>query len=225
MNCKAVKNHLPRYVDDDLPDRVLKEVGLHLVDCDECQAEARAYEESRQALRQLGGQPMTAPAIESLQRGVRYQVRRRALRKAANRALERTAWNPRGIAAVTLAAAALVLLIAAGFMAYLEYYAATQSGGPGAPTATADPSRAAPGTPGATDGTPPGLAPEREDGRLVPDALADQEEILYPIESVHGGTDYTFPATFRDIQPEPTPEPTAEGRKPSVPVRVKLVTF
>jgi len=211
MNCKAVKNHLPRYVDDDLPDRVLKEVGLHLVDCDECQAEARAYEESRQALRQLGGQPMTAPAIESLQRGVRYRVRRRALRKAANRALERTAWNPRGIAAVTLAAAALVLLIAAGFMAYLEYYAATQSGSPGVPMVT--------------DGTAPGLAQEYEDGRLVPDALADQEEILYPIESVHGGTDYTFPATFRDIQPEPTPEPTAEGRKPSVPVRVKLVTF
>jgi len=212
MNCKTVRNHLPRYVDNDLPDEVLKEVGLHLVDCDECQAEARGYEESRQALRQLGGQPMTAPAIESLQRGVQYRVRRRTLRKAGNRALERTTWNPRGIAAVTLAAAALILLIAAGFIAYLEYYAAAHSGRTEAPMVRDDPSRFAPGVPGM-----------KELGNEEP--LADQEEILYPIESVHGGTDYTFPATIRDIRPGPRAKLSTDDRKPSVPVRAKLVSF
>jgi hypothetical protein len=226
MNCKSVKNHLPRYIDYDLPDDVLKEIGLHLVDCETCQSELRAYEESRNVLRQLGDQPMTAPAIESLQRSIRHKVQRRAMRSAANRALQRTSWNPRGIWGITLAAAMLILVMSAGFLVYLERYWAHVEQGEGNAVAVEErnPEDARPVDGDGSEGIEPVLDKLSKEAATALETELD--EVLYPIESVHEAWQYDFPGVLKSLElpagTEPAPRPDGEWERH---VRATLVRF
>ncbi|MDA0839386.1 MAG: zf-HC2 domain-containing protein [Planctomycetota bacterium] len=205
MKCKTVLKQLPRYVDRDLPHELETEIGLHLLDCEPCQTEMKAFKESRDALMGVGGQGLTAPALEALQKNVRSRMHREHMRNGAARALEnnRTSW---AFTLTTALAAATILCVAGVYLAYLQNYDVTQLSGTPVPV----PAGTIP-IGNAFSGVPAGMdVPVRHD--LV--------ETYYSIESARSVND-TMKKDEEDRDPKAIKEPERKRR----PIRVKLVNF
>lgn len=84
MNCRTSAKYLPLYVGHDLPDKLYQEVGLHLLECEQCQAQLSAYQKSTRAVAELRDQPIIPPALRTMQHNIRHRVHSESLRSAAN---------------------------------------------------------------------------------------------------------------------------------------------
>ena len=232
MNCRTVRRHLPRYVDQDLPDEVVKEVGIHLVDCDECQLEFQGYRESSQALVELGDQNLTAPAIDTLQRNIRNRMLQESLRQAGDRALRKNTSSNWGLQ-ISAVAAAFILIIAGVAIAYMHYYESHAAGH--VATTDDDPKEGELGTrpdgPG-TDREPPGAVPPATGSeglaREDPDSKGSPEQIetLYPFVPVRTYLEMVGAKSIEEIEThfgESRVRPKPKERRPEH--RAKLVDF
>lgn len=232
MNCKAVRRHLPRYVDQDLPDEVVKEVGIHLVDCDECQVEFQGYRESSQALEELGDQNLTGPAIDTLQRNVRNRMLQESLRQAGDRALRKNTSSNWGLQ-ISAVAAAFILIVAGVAIAYMRYYESHAAGivassddDPGKGDPGAEPNR--PGVDGGPSETVPTATGSEETAGEGPDSKDSPEQIetLYPFVPVRTYLEMVGAKSIEEIEThfgESRVLPKPKERRPEH--RAKLVDF
>jgi len=119
MNCRTSAKYLPLYVGHDLPDKLYQEVGLHLLECEQCQAQLSAYQKSTRAVAELRDQPIIPPALRTMQHNIRHRVHSESLRSAANGPDfdSRFYWGIR-----MAAAAAAVLIVVSAVMLYQVTY-------------------------------------------------------------------------------------------------------
>jgi hypothetical protein len=204
MKCKSVLKHLPRYVDRDLPDELETDIGLHLLDCEPCQAEMKEFRESKDALMSIGDQSLTTPALEAMQKNVRSRVHREKMRNGAARALEnnRTSW---AFTLTTAMAAATILCISGVYLAYFQSYEATQLSGESVPV------------PAGT--IPIGNSFSGSSGMNVP-LHPDVVETYYSIEAARSVND-----TRKKDEEERDPKAVTGTKRKRRPVRAKLVNF
>jgi anti-sigma factor RsiW len=205
MKCKTVLNQLPRYVDRDLPDELETEIGLHLLDCEPCQTEVKAFKESKDALMGIGEQGLTTPALEALQKNVRSRVHREHMRNGAARALEnnRTSW---AFTLTTAMAAATILCVAGVYLAYFQAYDATQLSENSVPV-------------------PAGTIPIRNTFSGVPAGMnvpvyPEIVETYYSIEAARSVND-----TRKKDEEDRDPKSVTETKRKRRRIRAKLVTF
>ena len=119
MNCRTSAKYLPLYVGHDLPDKLYQEVGLHLLECEQCQAQLSAYQKSTRAVAELRDQPIFPPALRTMQHNIRRRVHSESLRSAAYGPDfdSRFYWGIR-----MAAAAAAVLIVVSAVMLYQVTY-------------------------------------------------------------------------------------------------------
>ncbi|MBI2193457.1 MAG: zf-HC2 domain-containing protein [Planctomycetes bacterium] len=221
MNCQSARKHLPLYVGRDLPDEMCKEVALHLVECESCQAQVRAYQESHRALLELGAQGLTPQAMETLQRSVKQRVRRQGFQPFEPAASPHR-WRSWCLGA---AAAAVVGLVLTTWL---------KSPPPPLPALNA-PQATPPAPPLASTEPEPSIAPLTfsENDRVLPPVFTMEPEeegeieILFPTERVHARLDVpAFPPTLEGNRGRITSrDETFREEARATRVRARLVSF
>lgn len=217
MNCQTIRKYLPLYVGRDLPDANCKEVALHLVECEACQAQVKAYQEAHKALAELGSQNLMPRAMDLLQRNVRHRVRRHGFHgleaQGSGNHLKRWYWG--GAVAAGLAA-----LVAARVISGLSSSDDSKKVTPTRPPYVALNTTHSPVNPALPGNRhllqPPGLPEETE-----------EVEILFPIERVHSRLDFPFLPESSEMSAESTSSQEKSHNEWNQPagIRAKLVKF
>ncbi|MBN2041215.1 MAG: zf-HC2 domain-containing protein [Spirochaetes bacterium] len=106
MNCKDLMAQLDKYIDNELSDKEMKEMKMHLSSCEECRAELKSLRELKKELQSLG--TVKAPADFLLQ--LNERINRRESRSILKKILFPLKIKLPVEAAGLLAAAAVVVL-------------------------------------------------------------------------------------------------------------------